>query len=65
MSHKITITIETGNAAFDGDDEVTEVRRILEEVALRIERTGVSNADGQALVDLNGNTVGVIKVETQ
>ena len=57
---KVTITITTGNAAFEDGDGYAEVARILADRAARIERDG-SVEDGK-LMDYNGNTVGQIKV---
>jgi hypothetical protein len=67
MSHKITITLETGNAAF-GDvdfeaDETFEVGRILSEYAKRL-MDGELNIHtmGLKLYDINGNPVGQVQV---
>lgn len=54
--HKIVITIETDNAAFD-DDEATEVRQILSTIS-----KGEILSDMESLRDSNGNTVGSLKV---
>lgn len=59
MSEKITITIETGNAAFD-DAPATEVGRILRDLADRFEFNGVVP---QHLRDINGNTVGTVLIK--
>ena len=58
---KITIEIDTSNAAF-GCDESEEVARILRDAAHRIEMYG-DRAEGP-LRDLNGNTVGKLIIET-
>jgi len=59
MSERITITIETGNAAFD-DAPMTEVARILRHIAKRCEEYG----DPECIkpIDANGNTCGSITV---
>jgi hypothetical protein len=54
---KVTITIDTGNAAFE--DGYSEVARILKERAERIEEAGY--IAGAYLYDVNGNKVGQIK----
>lgn len=64
MSKRITITIETGNAAFE-DSPGAETSRLLRLIADRIERDGdccVTVNDEQTLFDLNGNRVGTLKV---
>lgn len=63
MSYKITIEIETGNAAFEGDLEGPEVASILEIAARRFKVMGAMQCDGTPLADSNGNRVGVIKVQ--
>lgn len=56
MSHKTyTLTIETGNAAFEADRD-HEVARILREAADRIERA--DHYGEFTLRDYNGNRVG-------
>jgi hypothetical protein len=55
---KITIEIETGNAAFD-DAPATEIARILRNAAERIEGGDV---DGFPLYDLNGNKCGALHI---
>jgi hypothetical protein len=64
MSHRITVTIETGNAAFD-ENESGEVARILRVAAAIVIEAGypLDRADGSKLHDINGNKVGKIKVE--
>lgn len=60
---KITITIDTANAAFDGDRESrqpAEVARILAGVAQRFDSDGPYEG---SVFDLNGNTVGEVTVE--
>lgn len=64
MSYKITIEVETGNAAFEGDNEGHEVRRILEIAAKRFGVMGILQCNGTPLADINGNRVGQIKVES-
>lgn len=62
MSNHITITITTGNAAFEVS-EAEEVARILRGLADRIERNNYLPDDGNRLLDSNGNKVGTVKVE--
>jgi len=54
---KITITIETENAAFDPDPEV-EVARILKDLATKLDRSELPDE----LRDYNGNKVGTVEV---
>ena len=54
---KITITIETTNAAFDGDP-YPEVARILHDLAVEIGEGLIANSHVR---DTNGNTVGTMK----
>lgn len=61
MAERITITIETGNAAFE-DAPASEVARILRGLAERFEDAG--DLDGCPVRDINGNTVGTVKVGT-
>lgn len=56
---KITITIQTGNAAFEDGNSGSEVARILRKYADRIEH---DEPDRCNLLDVNGNTVGQVKV---
>lgn len=59
---KITITINTDNAAFE-DESGSEVARILRELCNEIEgRDILGNDDGTNLRDINGNRVGVMEV---
>lgn len=63
---RITITINTGNAAFD-DEPATEIARILREIAASMERDGtpslVELQDGTFLVrDINGNKCGEVDI---
>lgn len=53
MTHKFSVKIETGNAAFD-PDPLPELARILREVAGWLEQ---GRMDG-ACYDINGNRVG-------
>lgn len=59
MAERITITIETGNVAFD-DHPATEVGRILRDLADRFEYQGVVP---DHLRDINGNTVGSVLIK--
>lgn len=54
---KITITIETANAAFDNAPE--EVARILHELADRFQQRAIP----EKLRDINGNTCGTVETE--
>jgi hypothetical protein len=59
MAERITITIETGNSAFD-DQPATEVARILFEIATSIQ-DGIT--DAIPVMDINGITVGAVKIQ--
>lgn len=52
----LTVEVQLDNAAFDGSlaDCAGEVTRILERMAAKL----ADGADGGALLDTNGNTVG-------
>ena len=58
MSERITIVIETGNAAFD-DAPASELANVLRKMADRIEVAGLPPAPR----DSNGNVVGSVTVE--
>lgn len=58
MAERITIVIETGNAAFE-DYPMGEVARILHDLAERME----SRDEPHALRDANGNRCGTVSVE--
>lgn len=58
MAERITVTLRTGNAAFD-DHPATEVARILRHAADLIEQ----GREGEHLRDRNGNTVGSITIK--
>lgn len=57
---RITISLETGNAAFDGGPGA-EVARILQALAQRFADGAADDGDG--LRDVNGNTVGTVKIK--
>lgn len=57
---RVTITLETGNAAFS-DEPATEIARILRAQAELIE-AGMAT-DETPLRDINGNRVGVCTIE--
>lgn len=59
---RITITIETGNAAFE-DEPASEVARILRAAADRVEETGEVPHCGLPLFDVNGNRCGAVTIE--
>ena len=58
MSERITIVIETGNAAFD-DAPASELANVLRKMADRIEVAGLPPAPK----DSNGTVVGSVTVE--
>lgn len=59
---KFKIEIEMDNAAFE-DNPDAEVIRILESAIFQIKRRGdIGALDGRPLHDINGNTVGKIRV---
>jgi hypothetical protein len=58
---RVTITLETGNAAFE-DAPATEIARILRAQADLIE-AGMAT-DETPLRDINGNRVGVCTIES-
>jgi hypothetical protein len=62
MSYKITITIETGNAAFE-EDEGAELSRIMKDMAPRFANMFPPDLDGTSIRDSNGNPVGKVTVE--
>lgn len=56
MSKDVTLTINTGNAAFDDGNREAEVARILREAADKIE----AGYEDFTLRDYNGNKVGTV-----
>jgi hypothetical protein len=58
---KISIRFDCGNAAFD-EDPTIETERILRELAVSVRRRGLGVGDSWPVVDVNGNTVGQVKV---
>ena len=56
MSKDVTLTIDTGNAAFDDGNREAEVARILREAADKIE----AGYEDFTLRDYNGNKVGSV-----
>ena len=62
---RITITIETDNAAFEGDELGPETARILADVARKLEATPrrLFQSEAVKLRDINGNTVGMVRIE--
>jgi hypothetical protein len=63
-SHKITIEIETGNDAFRENGETYEIGRILTEFGKRLHDGGMNiYTMSSKLYDINGNAVGIVKVE--
>lgn len=59
MMESITITIETGNAAFD-ECPATEIARILRDLATRLEENG--DPFWTNLYDANGNNCGRVEI---
>ena len=59
---KATIKIEMNNAAFEGDCDGEELARILRELADRICWAGIEPSDVFGLRDVDGNSVGWMKV---
>lgn len=61
---KITIRIDTANDAFGGDASAAgaEAARILTELAAKVDAMGLHKGDDRNLRDINGNTVGSMKV---
>ena len=57
--HKITITIETGNAAFE--DYPNELGNILREVAARLD----CGYHPSVLFDTNGQSVGTVEIDEE
>jgi hypothetical protein len=55
---RITISIETGNAAFE-DSPTGEIGRILRDLAERFEQDGIPP---EVLRDINGNTCGYVTI---
>ena len=61
MAERITIILETGNAAFD-DAPATEIASILRDLAHRFETEGLG---GEKLRDRNGNTCGLVTIRAE
>lgn len=59
---RITITIETGNAAFDDDNGRQETARILEELAWKLRYRPAEEITAN-MRDFNGNVVGRVEVK--
>ena len=61
---RITFTVDMVGAAFDDDNAVFEVQRIMTEAIARLDSIGVSHAPGELFMlrDYNGNTVGRVKL---
>lgn len=63
---KLKIEIDCGNAAFDGRSCGNELAKILYRLAGNLEgmpRGAMGSYDGTKFLDINGNTVGRVKVE--
>lgn len=58
----ITIKIDTGNAAFQGDNKHPEIVRIVQEWAARLTTGNRWSNYPPTLRDVNGNTVGTVTV---
>ena len=61
---KITLTIDSEDAAFDGDDANREVARILRRVANQVDGLEPGDTLDVKLRDINGNTCGDFKLQT-
>ena len=59
---KVEITIETGSAAFDKDEQGMEIARILRYASEHFKYGGT---DDISLRDYNGNTVGSVVVHLE
>lgn len=59
---KLTIQINLGNAAFEGESGPEEVARILKHAAEYVRSTGLCRGDEKRLLDVNGNHVGTLKL---
>lgn len=57
---KITITIDTNNAAFEDNTEA-EVARILKKIVEKI--ANGEDVDGKKTIDFNGNVVGQVSID--
>ena len=55
---RITITIETGNAAFEDSGDFTETAAILRKLAVKFDNGVVPGK----LLDTNGNACGKVKI---
>ena len=64
-AHKLTIEIDTSNAAFD-DHETGETARILRNIARTLTESGphiFAHSEPRALFEINGNTCGRVTIE--
>ena len=59
----ITVTIRTGNEAFQDGRLGAEVGRLLRQAAQRIEHEGLEVGYRMVLLDANGNTCGAVTVK--
>lgn len=62
---RVVIEMDCNNAAFDSDaggDPRPEVARILQAAASRVERLNPPDYEGFRLQDINGNTVGELRI---
>ena len=57
MKNRFTVSVDTGNAAFDDGEEGAELARILRDLADRIESRACVSGSFR-LFDINGNPVG-------
>lgn len=60
MSTSLTLSFDTGNAAFDDDNGPAEAARILRNIAQRIE---FADATDGSILDINGNRIGQWSVD--
>lgn len=60
---KLTLTLDMGNAAFDGNDAPNELARIFRSLAISVENQYlIKPGDRWGLFDINGNRVGHAEV---
>jgi hypothetical protein len=62
---KITIKIDTGNAAFSDGNDGSETARILRHLADRIDGEILSKNDCRFAMDINGNRVGQLETSSR
>ena len=60
---KLKVEIEMDNAAFSENGSGTEVARILQALAKKVDGQDLDESFGTRLMDVNGNKVGTADVE--